>query len=173
MWTGRFTRCGWDSRAPNAVARHTPHSALSIPHLNGSFPVFILGCDDWGKAAEGRRSPRPGANVARTRRSAKRLGVRQPSGALERGNHPDVAASRQSAANVTGILDGGFLPKAATPKRTGRALRNSPFAIRNGQGFFSGFHFGMDDWGNWRLKFQPRMNTDGHGFFKPVGLAYL
>jgi hypothetical protein len=29
--------------------------------------------------------------------------------------------------------------------RTGRALRNSQFAIRNGQGFFSGFHFGMDD----------------------------
>ena len=33
----------------------------------------------------------------------------------------------------------------------GRALRNSQFAIRNCQGFFSGFHFGMDDWGNWRL----------------------
>ena len=44
-------------------------------------------------------------------------------------------------------LEGGFLPNAATPKRTGRALRNSQFAIRNGQGFFSGFHFGMDDWG--------------------------
>ena len=24
------------------------HSALSIPHLNGSFPVFIFGMDDWG-----------------------------------------------------------------------------------------------------------------------------
>ena len=47
-------------------------------------------------------------------------------------------------------LEGGFLPNAATPKRTGRALRNSQFAIRNCQGFFSGFHFGMDDWGNWR-----------------------
>jgi hypothetical protein len=32
-------------------------------------------------------------------------------------------------------------------RRTGRALRNSQFAIRNGQGFFSGFHFRMDDWG--------------------------
>jgi hypothetical protein len=30
--------------------------------------------------------------------------------------HSNVAASRQSAANVTGSLDGGFLPKAATPK---------------------------------------------------------
>ena len=45
-------------------------------------------------------------------------------------------------------LEGGFLPNAATPKRTGRALRNSQFAIRNGEGFFSGFHFGLDDWGN-------------------------
>jgi hypothetical protein len=25
------------------------------------------------------------------------------------------------------------------------------FAIRNGQGFFSGLHFGLDDWGIWRL----------------------
>ena len=48
-------------------------------------------------------------------------------------------------------LEGGLLPNAATPKRTGRALRNSQFAIRNGQGFFSGFHFKMDDWGIWRL----------------------
>ena len=35
--------------------------------------------------------------------------------------------------------------------RTVRALRNSQFAIRNGQGFFSGFHFGLDVWGIWRL----------------------
>ncbi|MFZ0827535.1 MAG: hypothetical protein WAO02_08940 [Verrucomicrobiia bacterium] len=48
-------------------------------------------------------------------------------------------------------LDGGFLPNAATPKRTGRALRNSQFAMRNCQGFFSGIHFGMDGWGNWCL----------------------
>ena len=25
--------------------------------------------------------------------------------------------------------------------------RAPQFVIRNGQGFFSGFHFGMDDWG--------------------------
>jgi hypothetical protein len=46
-------------------------------------------------------------------------------------------------------------------------------ADAGGRERFSGFHFGMDDWGNWRLNFQPRMNTDGHGFFKPVGLASL
>ena len=71
-------------------------------------------------------------------------------------------------------LDGRFLPNAATPKRTclsrqsetaaDRALlaaskqsgRNSQFAIRNCQGFFSGFHFGMDDWGIWRLNLVAR-----------------
>jgi hypothetical protein len=46
--------------------------------------------------------------------------------------NPGVAASRQSAANCDGNSNGGFLPKAATPKadgahpqtgRTGRALR--------------------------------------------------
>jgi hypothetical protein len=30
--------------------RRIPHSALSIPHLNGSFPVFILG---WTMGAKG------------------------------------------------------------------------------------------------------------------------
>jgi hypothetical protein len=49
-------------------------------------------------------------------------------------------------------------------------IRNPNSALER---LFSGFHFGMDDWGNWRLNFQPRMNTDGHGFFKPVGLASL
>jgi hypothetical protein len=42
-------------------------------------------------------------NLAETRSgltNAKRLGVRQPSGALERGNHPDVAASRQAFASI-------------------------------------------------------------------------
>ena len=39
-------------------------------------------------------------------------------------------------------LDGGFLPKAATPKRTGRALRNSQFAIRNCHGSFPVFILG-------------------------------
>jgi hypothetical protein len=29
----------------------TPHSDLSIPHLNGSFPEFIFGIDDWGQIA--------------------------------------------------------------------------------------------------------------------------
>ncbi len=63
----------------------------------------------------------------------------------------DVAASRQSAANVTGILDGGFLPKAATRKSECRrgngahsALRNPNFAL---EWLFSGFHFAVDDWG--------------------------
>ena len=56
-------------------------------------------------------------------------------------------------------LEGGFLPNAATPKRTGRALRNSQFAIRNCQGFFSGFHFGMEDWGNWRLNLHHAVNS--------------
>jgi hypothetical protein len=46
--------------------------------------------------------------------NAKRLGVCQPFGALERGSHPDAAASRQSAANCDGDSNGGFLPKAAT-----------------------------------------------------------
>ena len=180
---------------------------------------------------------------------AKRLGVRQPSGALERGSHPDVAAARQSVQTGTefrwrlspaysgvaatrlyaecryaetdwsrspqfairnskwsGLLfrcsvwDGRFWSAPAERERRrrfrvdgkltdakgfracesgvalrlppqsktwrvfgagrrtrsvlecasplpGRALRNSQFAIRNGQGFFSGFHFGMDDWG--------------------------
>ncbi len=55
-------------------------------------------------------------------------------------------------------LEGGFLPNAATPKRTGRALRNSQFAIRNCQGFFSGFHLGMDDWGKWRLNSRSEMS---------------
>ncbi len=161
MWTGRFTRCGWDSRAPNAVARHTPHSALSIPHLNGSFPVFSLGWTIGEKRWRATALQDAGANGDDSPNGAKRLGVRQTSGALERGSHPDVAASRQSAANVTGILDGGFLPKAATPKRTGRALRNSQFAIRNGQGFFSGFHFGLDVWGIWRLNFLSREGREG------------
>jgi hypothetical protein len=39
-----------------------------------------------------------------------------------RAPHSNVAASRQSAANVTGNLDGGFLPKAATLKLGGDAL---------------------------------------------------
>jgi hypothetical protein len=38
---------------------------------------------------------------------------------------------------------------------------------------FSCIHFGMDDWGKWDLNFQPRMDTDEHGFSKPVGLASL
>jgi len=62
--------------------------------------------------------------------NAKRLGVRHPSGALERGNHPDAAASRQSAANVTEILDGGFLPKAATRKRRGRGAHARGWAMK-------------------------------------------
>ncbi len=36
--------------------------------------------------------------------------------------------------------------RSRSPLRTGCAL--AQFAIRNGQGFFSGFHFGMDAWGN-------------------------
>ena len=41
---GRFartTRCAGGT--PAATDGITPHSALSIPHLNGSFPEFILG----------------------------------------------------------------------------------------------------------------------------------
>jgi hypothetical protein len=48
--------------------------------------------------------------------------------------------------------------RSRSPLRTGRALRNSQFAIRNGQGFFSGSHFGMDDWGIWPVEF---LTTDG------------
>jgi len=43
----------------------TPHSALPIPHLNGSFPVFILEWTNVGKAVEGHRSPKPGGNEER------------------------------------------------------------------------------------------------------------
>jgi len=30
-----------------------PHTAFPIPHLNGSFPVFIFGLDGWGKSGRG------------------------------------------------------------------------------------------------------------------------
>ena len=40
--------------------------------------------------------------------------------ALSRRN-PDVVASRQSAATVIGKANGGFLPKAAMRRRTGRS----------------------------------------------------
>ena len=42
-----------------------PHSAIRIPHLNGSFPVFILEWTNVGKAVEGHRSPKPGGNEER------------------------------------------------------------------------------------------------------------
>jgi hypothetical protein len=56
-------------------------------------------------------------------------------------------------------LEGGLLPNAAAPKRTGRALRNSQFAIRHGQGFFSGFHFGLDDWATLQQAATPAKST--------------
>jgi hypothetical protein len=46
-------------------------------------------------------------------------------------------------------------------------LRNPNIALER---LFSGIHFGMDDWGK---RIQPPMDTDEHGFFKPVGLASL
>ena len=43
--------------------------------------------------------------------------------------------------------------------RTCRALRNSQFAIRNCQGFFSGVHFGLDDWGEFaKLRLLSKFN---------------
>ena len=66
---------------------------------------------------------------------------------------PNVAAARQGVQKRGRNLDGGLLPNAATPKRIGLALRNSQFAMRNCQDFFSGFHFGMDDWGNMASNF--------------------
>jgi hypothetical protein len=56
-------------------------------------------------------------------------------------------ASENKAANVTGILDGGFLPKAATRKSKFRRgnlsrTRNSKFAIRNCYGSFPEFILG-------------------------------
>ena len=39
-FTGRGARC---LAMTEIKLGRTPHSALSIPHLNGSFPVFILG----------------------------------------------------------------------------------------------------------------------------------
>jgi hypothetical protein len=42
----RRTKLGDDGnqmKAEMAADRRIPHSALPIPHLNGSFPVFILG----------------------------------------------------------------------------------------------------------------------------------
>jgi len=46
-------------------------------------------------------------------------------------------------------------------------------ADAGGRERFSGFHFGLDDWGIWRLNFQPRMDTDDADISKPVGLASL
>ena len=56
-----------------------------------------------------------------------------------------LSSTRHVASNQS--ADVSAHSKAAAPKRTGRALRNSQFVIRNGQGFFSGIHFGLDDWG--------------------------
>jgi hypothetical protein len=49
----RRTRLGDDG---NQIAAHSALLAASkqsedgrIPHLNGSFPVFIFGMDDWGE----------------------------------------------------------------------------------------------------------------------------
>jgi hypothetical protein len=68
-----------------------------------------------------------------------------------------VAASRQSAAICDGNSDGGFMPKAATLKRTRRAFRIphwqlvAPKSDEGGRELFSCIHFGMDERGNWRL----------------------
>ena len=160
----RYAETDW-SRSPQFAIRNSKLSRL--------FSGIQFGMDDWGiwrlnfqprmntdehgwrsgargKAAEGCRSPKPGGNSERAgEREASwsapalwRFGTAQPSW---RGG---VLAERGKLGRN---LDGGFLPNAATPKRTGRALRNSQFAIRNGLGFFSGFHFGLDVWGIWRL----------------------
>ena len=118
-------------------------------------------------------------------RSSRREPARYFAGVLD---GADVAASRQSAGNCDGNSDGGFLPKAATPKAetaAGSTLQpHSEFRRGNGsrrlgarclamteiklgriphsalrtlhsalERLFSGIHFGMDDWGNWRLNF--------------------
>ena len=83
-----------------------------------SFPEFILGWTIGEKAAEGRRSPRPGGNSERPgereafwsapalwRFGTRQLPIRMCSGNgtdLSRRN-TDVAARRQSAANCPGI----------------------------------------------------------------------
>ena len=48
---------------------------------------------------------------------------------MPHGKRADVAASRQSAANCDGNSNGGFLPKAATPKAD--LLRRSDSPRRN------------------------------------------
>ena len=136
----RYAETDW-SRSPQFAIRHSKWSGLLF-HIH-------FGMDERGKSGGGPPQSKTWRKFVRGPANAKRLGVRQSSGALERGSQPGVAARRKRGRN----LEGGFLPNAATPKRTGRALRNSQFAIRNGQGFFSGFHFGMDDWGIWRLNF--------------------
>jgi hypothetical protein len=69
-------------------------------------------------------------------REGRQNGSFVPDGTLE------YCRPRVPAMNGWAIFDGAW---------TCRALRNSQFAIRNGQGFFSGIHFGIDDWGNWGL----------------------
>ena len=96
-----------------------------------------------------------GAPVGRRCRAAGRAAARP--------YHPEVARPGRGCKRGRN-LEGGFLPNAATPKRTGRARRNSQFAIPNGQGFFSGIHFGMDGWGIWRLAVAERRNDNSPAF---------
>ena len=78
-----------------------------------------------------------------------------------------VAASRQSAQTGQGIQMAAFCRK---PLRRKADLSRSPqFAIRNCQGFFSGIHFGMDDWGEWCLAVAEQRDDNSpaiHGWVK-------
>ena len=117
-----------DGRAPHygRVARSAIRNS-QFEMVRASFPVFILGWTIGGSA----RVSRAGLGVA-PEPFVKPFSLGDGFSARRRKRQPG---------------------RSRSPLRTGRAFRNSQFAIRNGQGFFSGFQFGMDDWGIWRLNF--------------------
>jgi hypothetical protein len=65
-----------------------------------------------------------GQSSARRKRENRRARIDAPYQVrIPHGQWADVAASRQSAANVDGNSNGGFLPKAATPKQMPQGQR--------------------------------------------------
>jgi hypothetical protein len=107
-------------RTPHSVPRRSKAKtgALPIPHLNGSFPVFILGWTNVGKAVEGHRSPKPGGNEERpAEREASwsapalwRFGTGQLPSECRRGNGARGASTRLDDDGNLMQADGNSIP---------------------------------------------------------------
>jgi hypothetical protein len=88
--------------------------------------------------------------------------------ACHRSPRPDGRGTARQGVQTGTEFRGRLSPESRYAETDG--ARSPQFEIRNCQGFFSGVHFGMDDWGNSRLNF---CRVKGAKAAKSVGLASL